>query len=244
MAEKKVTREVQEPKELSFFEKNVKEFLIVILAVVVVIGIITYFVKAKEEKTKSIEYKYSKLLEEFRKKEINIYNWQKELKNQKILEDELKKFEKFADKYSGTAFGKEALFMSAKLYYIKKDYDKAYKLFKKYKNMADNELEEARALFAIGKIYETKAFNGQKELYNDAISMYEKMIKKYKDFKPFYWEALLTMGNCYMAQDKLDKAQECYKKILKEENNKNKDIAFFVEAHRKLDKINKMKKIK
>ena len=108
------------------------------------------------------------------------------------------------DNYSGTNSAATGVYLLAKAYYEKGDYDKSLLLFERYlDDYGDDKILASAALTGIGYSYE------QLGKYLEAAKIYEKGANKY----PEHYTAaqqIFDAGRCYMLQSKFAQAKKCY----------------------------------
>jgi len=112
------------------------------------------------------------------------------------------------DNYSGTKSAATGVYLLAKAYYEKGDYDKALLYFEKYRDdLGDDKILASAAYSGIGSCYE------QVGKYLEAAQNYEKGAKKF----PQHFNAaqqLIDAARCYMLQNQFAEAKACYKLII------------------------------
>ncbi len=221
---------------LHAIEKNLKPIFIGLGVLLVLVFVIFLVLHQRTEAEEKAHLAYQTLFEDFRNDERAIYNWRQSEENRELLENYIDKFNEIYENNSQSTFGREALFKTAKLTALSEEYDDALNLFEEYHKRAANDFEKARALNGIGKTYESIAFEtGDEEIYKQAISQYERTIANYSELKPYYWNALLNAGTCYIYLDDFDKAEEHLETLLGEKTDQNRDVPFFEEAQSRLE---------
>lgn len=244
---------MEQKKEMhDLFEKNPfmhaieTHFFQILIGIVVLFGIagfISVSLSGQSSREEEAQYQFSKLLEQYQSNETDLQNWQESDENAKLLSDLEAELDTFSVENKDLYFAQEAAYLSAKLTFMKGDYDKAKAKFNDYIKSVKTPLQKQKGHFSMGKVYESIAFNGDKALYNDAIEEYDTLTRKYSDSKPMYWAALLAKGNCYFYQNDYVKAKESYEKLLSEKSNQNENVAFFKEAQDKCDNIDRIQAI-
>lgn len=119
------------------------------------------------------------------------------------------------DNYSGTNSAATGVYLLAKAYYEKGDYDKSLLHFERYlDDYGDDKILASAALTGIGSSYE------QLGKYLEAAKSYEKGANKY----PEHFNAaqqLFDAGRCYMLQSQFAQAKKCYQLIIDNYANSN-----------------------
>lgn len=110
-----------------------------------------------------------------------------------------------ADKYSGDDAGKLAALSAAESLYVQGRYEEAIKYLKKFSS--GDEILEANALVLTGDCYVNL------EQYDEAISYFQKAVRKAKGNPQIVPRVLLKEANVYDAQGNYGKALECYQTI-------------------------------
>jgi len=119
------------------------------------------------------------------------------------------------DNYSGTKSAANGVYLLAKAYYEKSDYDKSLLHFEKYlDDYGNDKILASAALSGIAASYE------QLGRYLEAADNYKKGAVKYPD----HFNAarqLFDAGRCYMLQSQFAQAKECYQLIIEKYSESN-----------------------
>jgi len=212
MAKKRVSRsrkrDLNEPDEfISFWTKVfgwISEYKLlfssalgVMVAIIIVIIGMVYFIKKSEDKA-------------FALLQQGITNYQTELKNntpEKAFLDAGKDLQRVMDKYSNRAGGKLAGFIYANICYAAKDYDKAIELYNKSLiNFNDELFIKDLILNGLGYAYKAK------KDFKTAAGYFE-IIASAPDYT-IKDEALFNLGELYAAMGDRDKSITAFKEIL------------------------------
>lgn len=169
----------------------------VMVAIIIVIIGIVYFIKKSEDKA-------------FAMLQRGIINYQTELKNntlEKVFLDVQKDFQLILDKYSNRDGGKLASFIYANICYTAKDYDKAIELYNKsLPNFNDELFIKDLILNGLGYAYKAK------KDYKAAAKYFE-IIASSPDYT-IKDEALFNLGEIYDAMGDHDKSITAFKEII------------------------------
>jgi len=169
----------------------------VMVAIIIVIIGIVYFIKKSEDKA-------------FAMLQRGIINYQTELKNntlEKVFLDVQKDFQLILDKYSNRDGGKLASFIYANICYTAKDYDKAIELYNKsLPNFNDELFIKDLILNGLGYAYKAK------KDYKAAAKYFE-IIASSPDYT-IKDEALFNLGEIYDAMGDHDKSITALKEII------------------------------
>lgn len=212
MAKKRVSRsrkrDLNEPDEfISFWTKVfgwISEYKLlfssalgVMVAIIIVIIGMVYFIKKSEDKA-------------FALLQQGITNYQTELKNntpEKAFLDAGKDLQRVMDKYSNRDAGKLAGFIYANICYAAKDYDKAIELYNKSLiNFNDELFIKDLILNGLGYAYKAK------KDFKTAAGYFE-IIASAPDYT-IKDEALFNLGELYAAMGDRDKSITAFKEIL------------------------------
>lgn len=212
MAKKRVSRsrkrDLNEPDEfISFWTKVfgwISEYKLlfssalgVMVAIIIVIIGMVYFIKKSEDKA-------------FALLQQGITNYQTELKNntpEKAFLDAGKDLQRVMDKYSNRDAGKLAGFIYANICYAAKDYDKAIELYNKSLiNFNDELFIKDLILNGLGYAYKAK------KDFKTAAGYFE-IIASAPDYT-IKDEALFNLGELYAAMGDRDKSITVFKEIL------------------------------
>ncbi|MDE6340498.1 MAG: tetratricopeptide repeat protein, partial [Muribaculaceae bacterium] len=117
-------------------------------------------------------------------------------------------YKEVADKYSGTDAGKLAALSAGEALYNTGNYEEAVKYLNKFS--CKDAVLEANAMVLTGDCY----VNLKK--YDEALGAYSKAIRKADRNPQIVPRVLLKEANVYDAQQKYDKALDCYKEIKKD----------------------------
>lgn len=128
------------------------------------------------------------------------------------------------DNYSGTKSAANGVYLLAKAYYEKGDYDKSLLHFENYlDDYGDDKILASAAFSGVAASYE------QLGRYQEAADNYKKSAKKY----PEHFNAaqqLFDAGRCYMLQSQFAQAKECYQLIVDKytESNLKNDAELYL----------------
>jgi TolA-binding protein len=128
------------------------------------------------------------------------------------------------DSYSGTKSASTGIYLLAKAYYEKGDYDKSLVHFENYlDDYGDDDILASASYSGIGSCYE------QLGKYLEAAQNYENGAKKF----PTHFNAaqqLIDAGRCYSLQNQIAQAKACYKLIIEKypDNNLKNDAELYL----------------
>lgn len=229
-------------KVLHTIEAHLKSIFIGLFVVIVLVFVVFLTIHLRGEKEEKAHMEFQTLHEEFLRNERDVYNWRQSDEKRALLEEYKEKFQGVYEEFPQTTFGRESLFKAGKLQAVSGQHEEALSSFKEYYRKAANDLEKARGMKGMAKTYESIAFEtGENDKYLLAIEQYERTINRYSDLIPFYLNALLNAGNCYIYIGELDKAEELLQTLLAEKTDANQGLAFFDEARERLEEIERRK---
>lgn len=180
-------------KAVDFLKVNSQKLTIAAIAVLAVIVLVLFFMRSK----RAAEFKASA---QMAKANLKI----SQNKTQEAIDILLS----LVDNYSGTKSASIGVYMLAKTFYEKGEFDKANINFEKYlHDYGSDKILASAAYSGVGACLE------QQEKYLEAAKSYEQGAKKYPDHfnAP---QQLMDAGRCYTLSNQFAQAKDCYKLVV------------------------------